>query len=66
MALVKYAVSHASGMPSASMSAGAGTTIWIVAGTLSVKADLDARDPVRPDLSANAHGIGRELFDETA
>ncbi len=34
-----------------------------VAGTLSVKADLAARDPVRQDLSANANGIGRELFE---
>ena len=34
-----------------------------VAGTLTVKADLDARPPARPDLSANAHGIGRELFE---
>jgi phosphogluconate dehydratase len=34
-----------------------------VAGTLTVKAELDARDPARPDLSANAHGIGRELFE---
>ena len=33
------------------------------AGTLTVlAADFDARDPVRADLSANAHGIGRELF----
>ena len=34
-----------------------------VAGTLTVEAELDARDPARPDLSANAHGIGRELFE---
>lgn len=34
-----------------------------VAGTLTVLADLDAREPARPDLSANAHGIGRELFE---
>jgi phosphogluconate dehydratase len=34
-----------------------------VTGTLEVKADLAARSPVRPDLSANAHGIGRELFE---
>ena len=33
-----------------------------VAGTLTVLADLEAREPARPDLSANAHGIGRELF----
>lgn len=33
------------------------------AGTLSVKADLTARPLAQPDLSANAHGIGRELFD---
>ncbi|NEY88782.1 phosphogluconate dehydratase [Tabrizicola oligotrophica] len=34
-----------------------------VAGTLTVKADLAARPTVRPDLSANGHGIGRELFE---
>jgi phosphogluconate dehydratase len=35
-----------------------------VAGTLSVLApDFDARDPVVVDLSANGHGIGRELFE---
>jgi phosphogluconate dehydratase len=34
-----------------------------VAGTLSTSADLSARSPARPDLSANAHGIGRELFE---
>lgn len=34
-----------------------------VAGTLTVRADLDTRPPARPDLSANAHGIGRELFE---
>lgn len=33
------------------------------AGTLSTTADLSARDPVQPDLSANAAGIGRELFE---
>ncbi|MFC3179817.1 phosphogluconate dehydratase [Cypionkella sinensis] len=35
-----------------------------VAGTLSVlAADFDAREPVTADLSANRHGIGRELFE---
>ncbi len=34
-----------------------------VAGTLTVKADLSTRPPARPDLSANGHGIGRELFE---
>jgi len=34
-----------------------------VTGTLSTTADLSGRTMVRPDLSANAHGIGRELFD---
>jgi phosphogluconate dehydratase len=34
-----------------------------VAGTLSVlAADFDSRTPVTADLSANEHGIGRELF----
>ncbi len=32
-------------------------------GTLSTDADLGARTPVTPDLSANSHGIGRELFE---
>lgn len=35
-----------------------------VAGTLSVlAADFDTRAPVTADLSANRHGIGRELFE---
>ncbi len=35
-----------------------------VAGTLSVlAADFDTRTPVTADLSANRHGIGRELFE---
>ena len=34
-----------------------------VAGTLTVRADLDSRAPARPDLSENGHGIGRELFE---
>ncbi|KAF0171721.1 MAG: phosphogluconate dehydratase [Rhodobacteraceae bacterium] len=35
-----------------------------VAGTLSVlAADFDARTPVTADLSANRHGMGRELFE---
>ena len=34
-----------------------------VAGTLTVHApDFDTRVPVVADLSANEHGIGRELF----
>ena len=34
------------------------------AGTLTVFAeDFDHRAPVTADLSANSHGIGRELFD---
>ncbi|MDF1857137.1 phosphogluconate dehydratase [Pseudooceanicola sp.] len=33
------------------------------AGTLSTAAALDDRAPAQPDLSANAHGIGRELFE---
>ena len=32
------------------------------AGTLEVLADLSAREAVRPDLSANSQGTGRELF----
>ncbi|MGV8951514.1 MAG: phosphogluconate dehydratase [Cypionkella sp.] len=35
-----------------------------VAGTLSVlAADFDQREPVTADLSANSHGLGRELFE---
>ena len=35
-----------------------------VAGILTAPGvDLLSRDPVRPDLSANAHGTGRELFE---
>lgn len=34
-----------------------------VAGTLTVKADLTSRLPARPDLTANGHGLGRELFE---
>jgi phosphogluconate dehydratase len=35
-----------------------------VAGTLSVLADdFEAREPVMADLSANRHGMGRELFE---
>ncbi|MDB5658274.1 MAG: phosphogluconate dehydratase [Cypionkella sp.] len=35
-----------------------------VAGTLSVlAADFEAREPVTADLSANRHGMGRELFE---
>jgi phosphogluconate dehydratase len=35
-----------------------------VAGTIDVlELDFGSRDAVTPDLSANAHGLGRELFD---
>ncbi len=34
-----------------------------VAGTLSTTADLSARTPAQPDLSANSFGLGRELFE---
>ncbi|MBT9382389.1 phosphogluconate dehydratase [Pseudooceanicola sp. CBS1P-1] len=34
-----------------------------VAGTITTDADLAARTPVTPDLSANSFGIGRELFE---
>ena len=34
-----------------------------VAGTLTTSADLSTRSPARADLSANGHGMGRELFD---
>ena len=35
-----------------------------IAGTLDViDVDLDSREPVTADLSANGHGVGRELFE---
>ena len=34
-----------------------------VAGTLTTSADLSTRSPARPDLAANSHGLGRELFE---
>ncbi len=33
------------------------------AGVIETSADLSTRTPAAPDLSANAHGIGRELFE---
>lgn len=53
----------ATGGPLARLRDGDVIRLDAVTGTLSVKADLAARDPVRQDLSANAHGIGRELFE---
>ncbi|THD84265.1 phosphogluconate dehydratase [Aliigemmobacter aestuarii] len=54
----------ATGGPLARLRDGDIVRLDAVAGTLSVlAADFDSRDPARPDLSANRHGIGRELFE---
>ena len=53
----------ACGGPLAQLEDGDVIRLDAVAGTLTVLADLSGRDPARPDLSANAHGIGRDLFE---
>ena len=53
----------ATGGPLAQVRDGDVIRLDAIAGTLTVKVDLAARDPIRPDLSANSHGIGRELFE---
>ena len=53
----------AAGGPLARLREGDIVRLDAVAGTLTVLADdFDARPPVAADLSANEHGIGRELF----
>ena len=53
----------AAGGPLARLRDGDIVRLDAVAGTLSVlAADFDSRTPVVADLSANEHGIGRELF----
>ena len=54
----------AAGGPLARLRDGDVVRLDAVAGTLSVLADdFDTRTPVVMDLSANSHGMGRELFD---
>ena len=54
----------AAGGPLARLRDGDVVRLDAVAGTLSVLADdFDARVPVAVDLSANSHGMGRELFE---
>jgi len=53
----------ADGGPLAKLRDGDMVLVDAAEGVLSVEeADFDAREPVRPDLSANQHGIGRDLF----
>ncbi len=54
----------AAGGPLARLRDGDIVRLDAVAGTLSVlAADFDTRTPVTADLSANSHGMGRELFE---
>jgi phosphogluconate dehydratase len=53
----------ATGGPLALLRDGDVVRLDAVAGTLSTTADLTTRTAVTPDLSANGHGIGRELFE---
>jgi phosphogluconate dehydratase len=54
----------AKGGPLARLRDGDVVRLDAVAGTLSVlAADFDAREPVVADLSANSHGMGREMFE---
>ena len=54
----------ADGGPLARLRDGDIVRVDAVAGTISTPAEgFDAREPARPDLSANGHGIGRELFE---
>ena len=53
----------ADGGPLARLRDGDMVRVNAVDGTLSTDVDLDAREPVQPDLSGNTHGIGRELFE---
>jgi phosphogluconate dehydratase len=62
-AAIHVAPEAAAGGPLARLRDGDILRLDAVAGTLSVLApDFDARAPVTADLSANEHGIGRELF----
>nr|WP_152823714.1 phosphogluconate dehydratase [Fertoeibacter niger] len=61
---IHVAPEAANGGPLARVRDGDTVRVDAVAGTLSVlAADFDSRTPVVADLSANSHGIGRELFE---
>ncbi|MFZ0097881.1 MAG: dihydroxy-acid dehydratase, partial [Gemmobacter sp.] len=63
-AAIHVAPEAAMGGPLARLRDGDIVRLDAVAGTLSVSADgFDSREPVVADLSGNAHGIGRELFE---
>jgi phosphogluconate dehydratase len=63
-AAIHVAPEAASGGPLARLRDGDIIRLDAVEGTLSVlAADFDSRAPVTADLSANSHGIGRELFE---
>jgi phosphogluconate dehydratase len=62
-AAIHVAPEAACGGPLARLRDGDIVRLDAVAGTLTVLApDFDTRAPVVADLSANEHGIGRELF----
>ncbi|MEH7826537.1 phosphogluconate dehydratase [Gemmobacter denitrificans] len=63
-AAIHVAPEAAMGGPLARLRDGDVVRLDAIAGTLTVLApDFDGRAPVTADLSANAHGTGRELFD---
>ena len=63
-AAIHVAPEAAMGGPLARLRDGDVVRLDAVAGTLTVKADgFDSRDAVHADLSANSHGIGRDLFE---
>ena len=63
-AAIHVAPEAAMGGPLARLRDGDVVRLDAVAGTLEVLAeDFGSRDPVTADLSANAHGIGRDLFE---
>jgi phosphogluconate dehydratase len=62
-AAIHVAPEAAAGGPLARLRDGDIVRLDAVAGTLTaLVADFDTRTPVVADLSANEHGIGRELF----
>lgn len=64
MGAIHVSPEAAKGGPPARLRDGDIVRLDAVAGTLSVlAADFDTRTPVTADLSANRHGIGRELLE---
>ncbi|MFN3938061.1 MAG: phosphogluconate dehydratase [Gemmobacter sp.] len=61
-AAIHVAPEAATGGPLARLREGDVIRLDARAGTLVVRADLETRAPVAPDLSANETGVGRELF----